>query len=216
MHGNHDTHQPPHHVVAQCCATPSRFPRAASATTASLSTAASPAWSQFFVAHASGCHLFDGKEFLCGQDHSLCENAHQHLGFESYVAVFHGMCLESVLCVDMQCGKTCCFITKFLVESTSHQKGCKIEKVNVSFGSPFLHTTIHRNMTLVHCGSLAPVHSHKPANPSRVSASCSTPLHMLLSGSQVCKHRLASVFPTLDCSGRSDHVVVDWSCWKLH
>ena len=32
---------------------------------------------------------------------------------------------------------------------------------------------------------------------------------------QVCKHRLASVFPTLDCSCRSDHVVVDWSCWNL-
>ena len=35
-------------------------------------------------------------------------------------------------------------------------------------------------MTLVYCGSVASVHSHKPASPSRVSASCSTPLHMLL------------------------------------
>ena len=32
---------------------------------------------------------------------------------------------------------------------------------------------------------------------------------------QVCKHRLLSVLPNLDCSCRSDHVVVDWSCWKL-
>ena len=34
-------------------------------------------------------------------------------------------------------------------------------------------------MTLVYCSSLASVHSHKPASPSRVSAWCSTSLHML-------------------------------------
>ena len=47
-------------------------------------------------------------------------------------------------------------------------------------------------MTLVYCGSLASVHSHKPASPSCVSASCSTPVRMLLFLAQVCKHCLAS------------------------
>ena len=34
-------------------------------------------------------------------------------------------------------------------------------------------------MTLVYYGSLASVHSRKPASPSRVSSSCSSPLHIL-------------------------------------
>ena len=38
-------------------------------------------------------------------------------------------------------------------------------------------------MTLVYCGSLASVHSHKPGSPSRVSASCPTLLHCFFSGS---------------------------------
>ena len=33
------------------------------------------------VSHAKASHLFDGKEFLCGQDHSRCENAHKHYVF---------------------------------------------------------------------------------------------------------------------------------------
>ena len=37
---------------------------------------------------------------------------HTLRGFESTVAVLHGMCHESVLCVDVQCGKTCSFITR--------------------------------------------------------------------------------------------------------
>ena len=41
------------------------------------------------VAHASGCRFFDGKEFLCGQDPSRCENAYKYLGFESNVAVVY-------------------------------------------------------------------------------------------------------------------------------
>ena len=36
---------------------------------------------------ASGCHFFDGKEFLCGPDHSCCEHGYTNLGFESNVAV---------------------------------------------------------------------------------------------------------------------------------
>ena len=70
-------------------------------------------------------------------------------------------------------------------------------------------------MTLVYSGSLASVHSHRPASPSRVSASCSTPLAHALLLAQVFKHRLASVLPTLDCPCRSDHVVIDRGSWKL-
>ena len=51
-------------------------------------------------------------------------------------------------------------------------------------------------MTLVHCGSLASVHSHKPASPSRVSASFLTSSHCSSYLAQLCKHRLASVLPT--------------------
>ena len=37
-------------------------------------------------------------------------------------------------------------------------------------------------MTFAYCGSLASVHSHKPASTSRVSAASSTPLLMIFSG----------------------------------
>ena len=52
------------------------------------------------------------------------------------------------------------------------------------------------------------------AYPSRVSASCSNAIaQCYFSGLSL--HRLASALPTLDCSCRSDRVVVDWSCGKL-
>ena len=69
-------------------------------------------------------------------------------------------------------------------------------------------------MTLVYCGSLASVHSHRPANPSRVSASCSTLLHMLSFWLESASTVLRACCQLFDCSCRSDHVVVDWSCWK--
>ena len=52
-------------------------------------------------------------------------------------------------------------------------------------------------LTLVSCNSLASVHSYKPAYMLRVSAACSTPLLVLFFWLKVCKHRLASVLPTL-------------------
>ena len=42
------------------------------------------------VAHANGCHFFDGKEFLCGQDRPGGENTFQHLCLGPNVAVVHG------------------------------------------------------------------------------------------------------------------------------
>ena len=72
------------------------------------------------------------------------------------------------------------------------------------------------NMTLVYCGSLASVHSHKPARPSRVSASCPTSLHCSFSGSSLqappCV-RVANHFDCL-CTSRSDLVALDQSSWK--
>ena len=92
--------------------------------------------------------------------------------------------------------------------------------------SPVLHCAVFHFlffrklfMTLVHCGSLAPVHSNKLTRPSRDSASCSTSLHIFFfsdsslqaaSCERCCQH-------TLDClciSG-SDHAALDRSSWKL-
>ena len=54
------------------------------------------------------------------------QNAYKHSGFDSNVAVLHGTCRESVLCVCVKFEKT--------VGNSFHQKGPKIEKVNVCFG----------------------------------------------------------------------------------
>ena len=59
-------------------------------------------------------------------------------------------------------------------------------------------------MTLVCCGSLASVLRHKPASPSRVSASCSALPHCSFFLAQVCKHRLASVLQ--ERSSRSEQL----------
>ena len=64
-------------------------------------------------------------------------------------------------------------------------------------------------------GSLASVHSHMPAKPSRVSASCSTPQLMLFCWLKSASTVLRACCQLFDCPCRIDHVVVDWSCWKL-
>ena len=71
-----------------------------------------------------------------------------------------------------------------------------------------------KDITLVNCGSLSPVHSHEPASTSRASASCSRHCLCFCVLAQVCKHRLASSV-LFNCLCRIDHVEVDWSCWKL-
>ena len=43
------------------------------------------------VTHAGGRHLFNGHEILCRSHHPLCENAHKHVGFQTNVAVVHGL-----------------------------------------------------------------------------------------------------------------------------
>ena len=57
------------------------------------------------------------------------------------VAVLHCMWRESVLCVDVQCGKICCFITFF--ESGEHFSS-KVAQIRKSF-IPILHTAILGN-----------------------------------------------------------------------
>ena len=53
-----------------------------------------------------------------------------------------------------------------------------------------------RDVTPVYCGSLASVRSPKSTCPHRVPASSPTSLNCSLFPTQVCKHRLACVFPT--------------------
>ena len=76
-------------------------------------------------AHASDCHLFNVEKFLCRQDHAGSGNADKHLGFESNVAVLHGMCRESVLHVNVKCAKIRCFVTYLKARCIFHQKGPK-------------------------------------------------------------------------------------------
>ena len=76
------------------------------------------------------CHP-DGEKFLCGAD-SRGENSCKHLGCETKDAVVQGFwCHESVMCIDVQCGNTCCFVTNFTAEGIVHKKGPKIEDLTV-------------------------------------------------------------------------------------
>ena len=79
--------------------------------------------------------------------------------------------------------------------------------------SPFFFdaSTFSLFMTLVHCGSFASVHSHKPASPSRVSALRPTSLHRSFSGAslqaQSCVRVASSLFDDL-CTNRSELVSI--------
>ena len=64
------------------------------------------------VAHASDCHLLDGKERLCGKDH-----------FARNVAVLHGMCHELVLCVDVKRAKNPSVSSQISQRRTFSSKG---------------------------------------------------------------------------------------------
>ena len=57
------------------------------------------------------------------------------------VAVLHGMWRESVLCVDVQCGKICCFITFFERRALFFKSGPN-EKKFIFVSGPILHTAI--------------------------------------------------------------------------
>ena len=81
-------------------------------------------------AHASGCHLFNGEKFLCRQDHLVSENTYKHLGFDPNVALLHGMCRESVLCVDVKCS-----VVHFGLSDRSLQgerESCERENISLS------------------------------------------------------------------------------------
>ena len=66
------------------------------------------------------------------------------------MAVLHGMCHELVLCVDVICVKTCCFVTNFMAVGHFSSEGTNIEKVDVCVGLPF---SILRFLTLGKLGT---------------------------------------------------------------
>ena len=65
--------------------------------------------------------------------------AQKHLRFESNVAVLHGMCHESVLCIGVQCAETCCLITIFTAVRHCSSKWAQNRKHVLA---SLLHTTI--------------------------------------------------------------------------
>ena len=98
-------------------------------TTASLSTAASPAWSR------------DGTEFLCGQDHPGSENTYKHLCFGANLAVAHRLVSRvGVVCRREMC-KNLLFITRFMVGVFFINRGPK-RTCFFLFWASLLHTTI--------------------------------------------------------------------------
>ena len=56
---------------------------------------------------------------------------------ESNVAVLRGMCHESVLCVGVECAKTCYFITPFMAGTSFHQMEPKADMTMFYSGPPF-------------------------------------------------------------------------------
>ena len=52
------------------------------------------------VADALGCHFLAAKIFICGTDHSRCENICKHVCFEAIDAV-HGIVVMSQRCVSV-------------------------------------------------------------------------------------------------------------------
>ena len=91
-------------------------------TAASLSTAAGPSALVLLVAHASGCHLFNGEEFLRGTDHSRCDNNCKHWGFDTSDAGSMDLVSCAWLCVGVQCAKTWCCVNILIGGSFSPEK----------------------------------------------------------------------------------------------
>ena len=118
--GKQETNQHTRHVVAQRCATPSRHPSAAAAATASLSTAASPAWSRSSCCPCQRLPSLQGRTVPMRKRPfrtpcKLLTHGFGHFGFEPHVAGVHGCAVSWVdVCVGVQYEKTCYFISKML------------------------------------------------------------------------------------------------------
>ena len=66
------------------------------------------------------------------------------------MAVLHGMCHESVLCVDVECVKNMLFCNCFNNGGHFSSKGAKSNIKYFSFGAPSLHsTTPKQNFTFM-------------------------------------------------------------------
>ena len=119
-----DTNQPPHHVVAQRCATPSRLPSGASAATAASSTAANPAWSQSSCCPCQRSPFFSWQRVPVRTGPSSLRKRLQTLVFWCKSSCGTWMCCHPRTCpVDETCAKTFGFITNLMVGCIVHQKG---------------------------------------------------------------------------------------------
>ena len=86
------------------------------------------------VARASGCHLFHNDMFLFHFAHKMFVNTWVLRNIRLWCMDW---CHESVMCVDVQCGKTCCFVT-MLQREAFFIKRAQNEDVHDGFGLPSL------------------------------------------------------------------------------
>ena len=93
----------------------------------------------FLVAHASGCHFFDGEEFLCGSHQNARKMFVKHSGSETNDGVVPG-CWCGLLrgCRGGESGKSVVLSYIFQMGwGLFINKGAKIEDAHVGFGLPF-------------------------------------------------------------------------------
>ena len=128
-------HQPPHHAVAHWCATPCRRPSAASATPASLSSAASQRGRDFLGAEASGRDALHGETLLCGSHH-VVRRLENTCDLREMWLVMYGYVIKPVMCVSVRCGKMCGFVINFTTEVILDLKGLEICCFHPNFEPP--------------------------------------------------------------------------------
>ena len=200
MQRKQDTNQPPHHAVAQRSAAPSRPPSAASATAASLSIAASPAWSQ-----SSCCPCPRFKEFQCGQDHPGSENSYKHEGFESNLAVVHLLRSRVGVFRCKVCNKPVVLSHVFTTEDIFHQQESKTDMKMFSFGPLSPHNDCWEKYSLIHIRCLKHRENRGGQNAKGSEPPCkslcirNSLLRFFLHGFATCLHPLL-VFPLFSAS----------------
>ena len=119
-----DTNQPPHHVVAQRCATPSRPPSGASAATAASSTAANPGVVAIFLLPMPAVAIFSWQRVPVRPGPFSMRKLLQTLVFWCKSGCGTWMCCHPRTCpVDVTCAKAFGFITKLMAVCIVHQKG---------------------------------------------------------------------------------------------
>ena len=143
MQGKQDTHELPRRVAAQRCATPSRPPSGASATTTASLTAAGPARSRSSCCPCQRLPLFRWQRVLVRTgpfslwkcSHTLGDLRKSGRGPWSWV---------SCRCEKCKKKKNCCLVTNVITARIFRQKEPKTEKVNVCLGLPFSRTYFYQ------------------------------------------------------------------------